>query len=108
MAKGAEAKQKVAEKIAAAFGADYVGEVDKKHYVWTTENGERIQIAISMTCPKVPIILDTTAQTGDWNFENDTQPMATTVATPVAAVQPAEISEQEKKNIADLMQRLGL
>ena len=55
MARGAVAKQLVIKKIAEAFGDDYIGEFDKKFYVWANENGERVQIAISMTCPKTPI-----------------------------------------------------
>ena len=51
MAKGTIGKQNVINKIKQAFGADYIGEYDKKIYVWTTENGERIQIALSLTCP---------------------------------------------------------
>ena len=35
MAKGAEAKANVVKKIQAAFGADFVGEYDKKVYVCT-------------------------------------------------------------------------
>ena len=46
MAKGAIGKQNVINKIQQAFGADYIGEYDKKIYVWTQENGERIQIAL--------------------------------------------------------------
>lgn len=42
MARGAEAKNKVIEKIQSAFGADYIGEVDKKIYVWSKENGEKM------------------------------------------------------------------
>ena len=39
MAKGAEAKANVVKKIQAAFGADFVGEYDKKVYVWAQEIG---------------------------------------------------------------------
>lgn len=42
MAKGAIAKEAVAKKIAQIFGADFVGEFDKKLYVWAEENGEKI------------------------------------------------------------------
>lgn len=53
MAKGSVAKVNVANKIAEAFGADYVGcEDGKKWYVWADDGGERVQIAITMTCPK--------------------------------------------------------
>lgn len=107
MAKGTIAKQQVINKIAAAFGSDYIGEYDKKYYIWANENGERVQIAISLTCPKNPIeIANNVADDGgDWDFSDDA-PKARVVAVSNAA--PAEITEQEKQNIADLMTRLGL
>ena len=55
MAKGAEAKEYVAKKLKEAFGDDYVGEVDKKYYVYAYEGGQKMQIAIAMTCPKTPV-----------------------------------------------------
>ena len=107
MAKGAIAKQAVINKIAAVFGDDYIGEYDKKQYVWANENGERVQIAIALTCPKTPIEIASNVSDdgGDWNFTDDT-PKAAPVAISNAA--PAEITEAEKQNIADLMARLGL
>lgn len=105
MAKGAIAKENVAKKIAAAFGADFVGEFDKKLYVWAEENGEKVQIAISMTCPKNPVgNIDFSAEPGDsLNFEDMS-------AGPVAGgnATKAEVTDEEKKNIAELMARLGL
>lgn len=107
MAKGSIAKTLVAQKIAQAFGPDYAGEFDKKIYVWAEENGEKVQIAISMTCPKVPVgaeTIDFKAEPGDsLNFED----MSAAPITGGAATS-AEISETEKKNIAELMARLGL
>ena len=55
MAKGNIAKDKVIEKIAQAFGQNWIGIYDKKAYVWSEENGEKIQVALSLTCPKVPV-----------------------------------------------------
>lgn len=105
MAKGAVAKQAVINRIAEAFGTDFIGEVDKKVYVWASENGERVQIAMALTCPKTPVETADATGGGDWNFED--APAATgTVAAPTKTA--AEISEAEKKNIADLMSRLGL
>lgn len=105
MAKGAIAKENVAKKIAAAFGADFVGEFDKKLYVWAEENGEKVQIAIAMTYPKNPIgNIDFSAEPGNsLNFEDMS-------AGPVAggSAIKAEVTEEEKKNIAELMARLGL
>lgn len=102
-AKGTIAKQKVAQKIAEIFGADFVGEIDKKLYLWSEENGEKIQVAISMTCPKNPIAsaesVTPIASNENWNFEDMPQ------AAPTPKV---EITKEEEKNIADLMAKLGL
>ena len=103
MARGADAKQLVINKLKETFGDDYIGESSNKHYVWSKENGERIQIAISLTCPKNPIgTVDMSSAFGDGiDFE----------AAPVVAPQkfePAEITPEETQNLADLMERLGL
>lgn len=55
MAKGNIAKAAIANKLQEVFGSDYVGEQDKKYYIWADDGDEKVQIAISMTCPKNPI-----------------------------------------------------
>ena len=103
MARGSVAKEKVAEKLKVAFGNDYIGEVDKKIYVLADDGGERVQIALSMTCPKVMINTVDTSElsynTGR-DFSNDD----------VVAVAPdkVEISDEERENVRKLMQRMGL
>ena len=104
MAEGTIGKQNVINKIKQAFGADFIGEYDKKIYVWTTENGERIQIALSLTCPKVPVAISDNPTTGDFNFEDD----APNVVVAAGAYQPAEITKEERERVNDLMKRLGL
>lgn len=109
MARGANAKINVTNILAKAFGNDYIGEVDKKIYVWADDGGERVQIAIAMTCPKTFVEADNVTTvvpeansvpaTG-WNFED--------TPVPVPKKKPAEITQEEKDNIADLMARLGL
>lgn len=96
MARGSIAKEKVIEKIKEAFGEEFVGEFDKKLYVWANDGGERVQISIALTCPKNFVAVD----------EPSGFPEASTEA-PVSA-QTAEITDEERKNIADLMARLGL
>lgn len=100
MARGAEAKKKVIEKIKEAFGDNFIGEANNKYYVYATEAGEKMQIAISLTCPKTPVVLEGVPSfDGGFDFS----------APPVAKPEPVtEITEQEKQNIADLMARLGL
>ena len=107
MAKGNEAKEKLINKIIDALGTSYQGNYDKKYYFTEQENGEQIQIAISLTCPKTLIEFDNSIQTtsGDWDFSDEPK-VNNTVA--VANAAPAEITEEEKQNLADLMARLGL
>ena len=107
MAKGSNAKVIVENKIKEAFGNDFIGVADKKIYVWADDGGERVQIAISMTCPKTGIaggdpIAATDNDPGDWNFEDSSSGVT---ATPF---EPAEVSAEEQAKINDLMTRLGL
>lgn len=104
MARGNDAKEYVVKKMAETFGDAWIGEYSKKYYVWSQENGERIQIAISLTCPKVPVEISTSAQTGDFNFEDD----APGVVVAAGGFQPAEITDEERDRVRDLMRTLGL
>ena len=99
MAKGTEAKNFVIEKIKESFGNNYIGEVDKKIYVWSQEGGQPLQIAISLTCPKNPV---ETVQMGDYDFNNPDTVIAQT------AFEPAEITEEEKETVEAMMKKLGL
>lgn len=101
MAKGAEAKAGVVQRIQAAFGNDFIGEFDKKIYVWSMEGGERTQVALALTCPKVQV--GTVNQSPTMDFEN---PMVATAAPTV--FQPAEFTDTERKTVEDLMKQLGL
>ncbi len=103
MAKGSVAKEKVVEKLKSAFGADYIGEFDKKVYLWADDGGERVQIAIAMTCPKNMInTVDT--NTLNYNSGRDFSNNDTVIVAP----ENVEISEREKEDVRKLMQRLGL
>ena len=103
MARGTTAKANIAQKLETLFGADYIGESGGKYYVWQDDGGERVQIAISLTCPKNPIgTVDMSNAFGDGiDFE----------AAPVIAqtkFEPAEITKEEVDNLAIMMQKLGL
>jgi hypothetical protein len=102
-AKGTIAKQNVVNKLKEAFGADYIGENANKHYLWVSDGGEKIQIAVSLTCPKNPIgTVDMSNAFGDGlDFE----------AEPIVAqtkFEPAEITQQEVDTLAEMMAKLGL
>ena len=108
MARGDTAKSRVIDKIKAAFGEDYVGIVDKKVYVWAQDNGERLQIALTLTATKNPVSVgESTIKTGDLDFGGglDFEAMGT---GEIVQNKPAEITEEEKQNIQALFERLGL
>lgn len=101
MAKGTIAKEKVSAAIEKAFGSDYVGEFDKKLYVWADDGGTRIQVAISLTCPKVYRGVEETGSL-TMNFDDDTPSEA------ASTFQPADITQEEQDTLAELMAKLGL
>ena len=104
MAKGNEAKRNLINKLIAAVGpAAYLGEYDKKYYFWSEENGEQIQVAVTMTCPKNPVAVIDTSSDGELDFEN----MGKTEVRPTT-FEPVEITQEEKNKIAELMEKLGL
>lgn len=97
MARGSEAKIKVAQKIANAFGSDYIGEVDKKIYVWADDGAEKVQIAISMTCPKS--MVDIIDEVSDEN--------SFPAITPSREPKETEFTQEERDTINELMAKLG-
>lgn len=98
MAKGSIAKSRAEEKIISAFGSDFIAVVDKKIYVWADDDGERVQIAISMTCPKNFI--------GTENNNNDGMDFDAPVRSP-DVFKPAEITPEETDNVNKLLAELG-
>lgn len=106
MAKGTNAKAAVVNKIAMAFGADYIGEQDKKVYVWADDGGEKVQIAISLTCPKNPIAAENAPAHTPWDWsENTTEAVQQGTMIPKQSV---EITQEEQDRIASMMKRLNL
>ena len=104
MARGTIAKTVVEEKIKEVFGADFICINERKLYVWADDGGERVQIAISMTCPKNEVTtVNIAAAVGEGHdFSQEQTVVAQTGFT------PAEITEEEKQNVADMLAALGL
>lgn len=98
--KGTIAKTNVENKIKEAFGSDFVGIADKKLYVWAEDGGQKVQIAISLTCPKVG--LDVDAPTGN-SFVQSDGIVGTYTGTPIV-----EMTAEEEANIQTLIAKLGL
>lgn len=88
--RGSVAKTRVIERIREIFGEDYITTENNKTYIWADDGGERVQIAISLTCPKNFV--------GVYEGAPITKDNADSV----------KITDQEKHNIELLMNRLGL
>lgn len=97
MARGAEAKQIITDKILQTFeGAFIYG--GKEIRIPLQENGERVEIKVTLTCAKENV------GGNDNNFTIKKEDAENMVAKAVSAIPTAD----EKANIADLMNRLGL
>lgn len=72
--------------------------MDKKIYLQAPENGEMVQIAISMTCPKNTIEVSNApvVKNGMIDFEAES-----TVVAPTATA-------EERETVQEMMRRLGL
>lgn len=102
MAKGSIAKEAIVRKLAEAFGEDFLGEYDKKYYVKAKENGQYVQIAISLTCPKTPVESFGSMDFGnnELNFEDG--------ETIKLMRKTTEITPAEEEDLKELLQKLGL
>lgn len=104
MAKGSDAKAWVVKKMAEAFGDAFLGEYSGKYYIKARENGQDLQIAVALTCPKTAITSFAGMDFGnnELNFEDDD-------GLPVQAMnKPTEISAEEQENLQKLLDKLGL
>lgn len=103
-ARGSIAKDAVVKRLMEAFGEDYIGEFDKKQYVWANDGGQKVQIAIALTCPKTNVGDAPTERVSNvLDFENMS---AADVGS--ATRRNVEITEDEKAHIQKLMAELNL
>ena len=97
MARGAEAKEYIGQKIIETFAGAFP--YDKEIRIPYLEDGNRVEIKITMTCAKTNV--------GEGAPGDGAGP----VATPAPAAVENKITEptqEEKDNIAFLMNKLGL
>ena len=95
--KGSVAKLFVENKIKEVFGEDFIASADKKLYVWADDGGQKVQIAISLTCPKVGLDIE------GKGFVDNTGIIGTYTGEPVI-----EITPEEEANIQTLIKKLNL
>lgn len=94
--KGTQAKENVKKNIIESFNKDYIGENSNKLYVWADDGGQKVQIAISLTCPKVGLDVG-------GSFVDDDNLAGTYTGEPVI-----EITPEEEENIQTLIKKLNL
>ena len=103
-ARGSILNQEVAEKILAAFPGSFLYNDGKEIRINGIENGESLQIKISMTCAKVAVEGgDDTVLPGE-----KTAATADVRSTGTNEKIPQEPSAEEKERLKTLLDKLGL
>lgn len=107
MARGANAKIQVESIIKEAFGTNFAGVADKKIYVWADDGGEKVQIAITLTCPKANVDFGDNAG-GFIEAGPATGVVGSYVGKRVTIEPIVEMTPEEEANISELIKKLGL
>ena len=92
MVKGSVAKDEITKKILETFQGSF--SYDKEIRIPWVENGEELQIKCTLTCAKVAVCADNVA--------------AVPQKTDNTIGQNLEITQTEKEEVVDLINRLGL
>lgn len=98
MAKGSESKTILTQKLLEMFDGAF--EYGKEIRVPFTENGERVEIKVTLTCAKTNVGGDLPSA-----FSNEESNAGVAPSAPQATSAP---TEEEKANIAALMSKLGI
>lgn len=101
--KGEIGRENVKKAIIDAFGDNFVGEQDKKLYVWANDGGEQVQFAISITMPKNPLG-DVPKNPNDWSEPIDNG----SVAGAVKESSTVTISAEDEAKVQELMKTLNI
>lgn len=107
MVRGSVAKNNIAERLKNFFGTDFAGEADRKLYIWADDGGEKVQIAITLTCPKTNVDFGDNAN-GFIEVGPATGIVGSYVGKRVTIEPITEITPEEEANIQTLLERLGL
>lgn len=97
-AKGSVAKATIEEKLKSLYTTDYIGKEGNKIYVWESDGAEKVQIAITLTCPKVQLDVPQPGTTLEGYTANGI----------VSASGSKEITEEEKSKLETMLEKLNL
>ena len=107
MARGSVAKSNITEKLKNFFGTDFAGEADRKLYVWADDGSEKVQIAITLTCPKTNV--DFSDNSGGFVEAGPATGIVGSYVGKRVTIEPiVEMTPEEEKNIAELIRKLNL
>lgn len=108
MAKGGTSKDKVIDALKAALPEHWVGVDDKKRAVFEfVEDGEPIQVAVALSCPKTLIPRQGTPTPTITTSSSDAGAFVTAEAA-AKEKEKLEISDEERKNVDTLLTNLGI
>ena len=103
-AKGSILKQEIASKILAAFPGSFLYNDGKEIRINGTENGEKLQIKLTLTAAKVAV-----EGGSDTVLPGETATATADVKSNVVNERiPQEPSEEEKERLTMLLNKLGL
>lgn len=113
--RGTEAKNYVIKKLKEAFGSDFLGEVDGKVYLRAPEGSEKIQVNVSLACPKKEMATMASAPTfapeksgGAFSLTIDDAPPPAVKSAVQEVEKSFEITQSETDNLKKLLKELGL
>lgn len=108
MAKGGTSKDKIIDALKAALPEHWVGVDDKKRAVFEfVEDGEPIQVAVALSCPKTFIPRQGTPSPTITTPSSDAGAFVTAEAA-AKEKEKLEISDEERKNVDTLLTNLGI
>jgi hypothetical protein len=106
-ARGSEAKEFITKKLLETFDGSFLYNNGKEIRIPVTENGENLQIKIALTCAKTNVeqgedtALPGATKVGAVESNQNILQSATTSTV-------AEPTEEEKRNVSELIAKLGL
>ena len=102
-AKGSIAKTEIMSTILATFPNSFAFNDGKEVRINYMENGELVQIKVTLTAAKVPVEVDVPAATAQTDIDDVPFP----IGTPTEQV-PDEPSDEEKERLKNLLAALNL
>lgn len=104
--KGSESKSIVTKKILEIFPDAFLYNNDKEIRIPFKEQGDQVEIKVVLSCAKTPV---REAAVYDWSVSPSTTTSNESIPAPAPTPQPqTQISEEDRRKVAELMAKLGL